>query len=235
MRARARLFTAGAVAAGIALVPGVALAAAGGYGPTTGTGPANTPGAYTQNVATVSVDATGAGSLSGSVPGATAQVTAPAGSLPAGAQIEATAPDLSGVTSGLSGVGFSGYKAVAGIGVKVFNADGTPMTGNFSKPVTVTLTGSGLGASGEKVVMFTGATAASAIPATVANGSVTFTINADPNIAVIDPTSAAVAGTVANATSTHTGLPITGEEAAIAGLVVVGVGGLAMARRRATR
>lgn len=239
---RARLFAVGAVAAGIALVPGVALAAPGGYGSNadTSSGAVDAPGGFTESAGKVTVDATGGGTLTASVPGASgavsAKIYAPAGALPAGAEIIATKPDLTKISpDSLQGAGFSGYRAVAGIGVKAKNADGTDITGKFAKPITVTISGAGLGKDGEKAVMFTGATGASALPATVGTNSITITIDADPNIAVIDPTSTttATAGTVANATSTHTGIPTEGIYAGAAALVLVGGGALMASRRRA--
>jgi hypothetical protein len=228
---RARHVAASAVALGVVLVPGVAMAAGGGYGPNTApTGPADSPGGYSTMLATKSVDSAG-GTLPVAVPGGSATITAPAGAFASPVQIEATKPDLTAVSNGLSGAGFSGHKAVAGIGVKVLDGSGTPITGKFAKPITITITGTGLGKAGEKAIMFNGAAAASVLPTTLGTNSITITIDQDPNIAVIDSTSAA-APAVAGATSTHTGIPVAGEYA-LAGLVALGgLGFLTVARRR---
>lgn len=231
---RVRLVAASAVAAGIALVPGVAMAAGGGYGPAP-TGPADSPGGYSTVLTTKTVDASGA-TFTAAVDGASATVKAPAGALPTGSQIEATKPsDLSGVTSGLSGAGFTGYKALAGIGVKVLDSGGAPVTGKFAKPITVTLTGTGIGAAGTKAIMFNGASAASVLPSTLGTNSITITIDQDPNIAAIAPTNASTAA-VAGSTATHTGVPTLGIELGAVALAIVGAGALMAARRRtATR
>lgn len=238
---RARFLAAGAVAAGIALMPGVALAA-----PVTGysgevTGPADSPGGYTEVLTTASVDATGAATATVSVPGAagavSAKINAPAGSLPVGAQIVATKPDLSAITpDSLKATGFDGYKAVAGIGVKVKNADGSLVTDKFAKPISVTLTADGLGKPGQKAIMFNGAASASVLPSSLSANTITITLDADPNIAVIDPinpVTATAAGTVPNATASHTGIPTTGIYAGAGALAVVGAGALMASRRRA--
>jgi hypothetical protein len=229
---RVRLVAASAVAAGIALVPGVAMAAAGGYGPTTPTGPSDSPGGYSTVLTTKTVDSAG-GSLTAALDGASATVAAPAGAFSSPVQIEATKPDLTAVTSGLSGAGFNGYKALAGIGVKVLDGGGAPVTGKFAKPITVTLTGTGLGVAGTKAIMFNGAAAASVLPSTLGTNSITITIDQDPNIAVITPTTAAAPAAVAGSTSTHTGIPTLGIELGAFALAVVGGGALVVSRRRA--
>lgn len=229
---RARLVAASAVALGVALVPGVALAASGGYGPTTATGPVDSPGGYSTVLSTKTVDSAG-GTLTVTVPGGSAAITAPVGAFSMPVQIEATAPDLTGVNSGLSGAGFSGYTAVGGIGVKVLDNSGVPITGKFAKPITVTLTGTGLGKTGEKAIMFNGAAAASVLPTTLGTNSITITIDKDPNIAVIDSTATA-SPAVTNATSAHTGIPVAGEFALAGLFAVAGVGFLTVASRRRT-
>lgn len=230
---RARFVVAPVAALGVALVPGVALAAGGGYGPSTATGPSGSPGGYSEMLGTKSVDASG-GNFAVSVPGGSASIQAPVGAFASPVQIEATKPDLTQITGeSLSGAGFSGFNAVAGIGVKVLDASGQPVTGKFAKPITVTITGTGLGKAGEKAIAFTGSAGATVLPTTLGPNSITITIDEDPNIAVIDPTTA-TASTVANATSTHTGIPVAGEVALAGAIALGGAGVLMAARRRAT-
>lgn len=213
-------------------IPAAANAASGGYGPTAATGPANVPGGFSAVAAAKTVDASG-GTLSVDVPGGSVNVTAPAGAFSQPVQIKVTEPSLPAVTGALPALGFGGYSAVAGIGIKVFNTDGSAMTGTFGKAITVTLTGSGLGAAGEEVVSFDTAHSVTVLPAHLAAGHVTFTVTADPDIAVVNPAGHAVAtGTVVGATTVHTGKPFTAERGLAGLLAVAGAAALVTTRRR---
>ena len=231
-----RIVTVGLIAASFVAVPASAALAAGGYGPGSPTGPAGTPGGFTIVVATQTVTAAG-GAVSASVPGATLKVDVPAGAFAQPVQIEITSPDLSAANVGLSAVGFANYQAVSGAGVKVLDSNGQPITGTFTKPITVSLTGPGLGVAGEKALEFTGPTAVAVLPAVLGSGEVTVTLDQDPNLVFANPKSGP-AGTVAGATSKTTGLPFTGETDIAVALIAAGValaGSSVIKRRVAAR
>lgn len=232
---RIRLAGAAIAAVGLVVVPaGAVLAApAGGYGPTAPTGAAGAPGGYTTVLATRTVGP-GGGTVLVTVPGAVARITVPAGAFAASVQVEVTGPRLTEVTAGLSAVGFPGYAALAGLGVKVLTSSGQPITGSFARPVQITLVASSLRSAGEKVLRLDGPVAASVMPAVTSAGQVSFTITADPDIAVIDPTVVAT-GTVPGATATHTGKPFVGETVLAGLLLVAGAGALTVAGRRYAR
>jgi hypothetical protein len=227
-----------AIASVSLLSTGVALAAPGGYGPAAPTGPAGTPGGFAAVVITQTVGPAG-GTIAADVSGASVSVIVPAGAFASPVQLEVTKPDLSAITpSALSSVGFPAYTAVAGLGLKFLDSAGKPLTGSFAKAVDVTLTGSNLGVTGEKVVELQGATAASVVGSSLGAGAITVHLLQDPNLVVVNPTASGTgssSGTVPGATDQPTGKPFTGETDAAIGLLVVGAGGLfAGLRRRAT-
>lgn len=219
-------------AAGLSLVGGgAAFAVGGGYGPSVPTGPSNTPGGFDSVVTTQTVGATG-GTVSGTVAGASVNVSVPSGAFAAPVQVEVTKPDLTAVTpTSLSAVGFSGYTAVAGLGVKVLDGSGNPVSGTFGKSLDVTLTGAGLGVAGQQVLMLQGASSASVVSSTLGNGSITIHLTQDPNLVVVNAPSTGAA-TVPGATSKPTGKAYTGEALAAGALVIAGVGLVAFSRRR---
>ena len=225
------LLTAGAAA----VLPSAAAFAAGGYGPAAPTGPAGTPGGYSAVVTVKTVDAAG-GRLAARIAGASVRVNVPADAFAAPVQVEVTKPVLGSVNHALGTVGFSGYRAVAGIGVKVLNANGKPYEGTFAKPVDVTLTGARLGVAGEKVLELDGSSAATVLASTPGHGAVSVRLVKDPNLAVINPDAASAApvtsGTIAGATTSHTGKAFAGESALGGLLVLGGAGALAAATAR---
>lgn len=214
-----------AVLAGFCVVGMGGVASAGGYGPSGPTGPVGAPGGYTAVVATQTFGGSG-GSLTATLTGTTVRVTVPAGAFNGPVQVELTAPSLPGVQSALAGVGYPGYQAVAGLGIKVFAADGQAITGQFAAPLTVTLTGADLGGNGEKVLMFTGPGSTAVIPSEPGAGFITVHLTADPDLVVINPSAVTSTGAVAGATTTHTGLPFTGETDLA--LSLLGIGGFAV-------
>lgn len=226
------------IAAGVVVAPAAtAVAASGGYGPSAPTGPTGSPGGFDSIVTTKTFDSAG-GRLTGRVAGGDVAVTVPPGAFGHPMQVEVTAPALAGVTSALPSVGFAGYAAVAGLGVKVLDANGRPLTGTFAKPVDVTISGPQLGVPGERVLRFGGASQASVVGSTVTRGHVVVHLTEDPNLAVVNPieTSGSAMGagaTVAGATTTHTGKPFAGEAALAAALVVTGAATIGVARWRA--
>jgi hypothetical protein len=213
----------------LAMSGGVAMAAS-GYGPTTPTGPVDAPGSYAKIVQTATVPASG-GTVHVSNAGGAASIdlVVPSGAFNQPTQIEVTAPDLSAVNASLPNLGFGGYSAVGGIGIKALDAAGQPVIGTFAKPLSLTLTGAEFGKPGEKVIEFTGAHSIQVLPATLGANSVTIQLTQDPDIAVINPPADSSTETITGATTTTTGLPFFGEAlgAGIAlffGAVALGLG-----------
>jgi hypothetical protein len=208
---------------------GTAFAAGNGYGPTP-TGPSGVPGGFSSVVITKTLGA-GGGSLTAPVAGATLTIRVPSGAFSAPVEVEVTSPDLSAVGSALGNLGYPGFRAVGGLGVKVLNTSGQPVRGTFAKPLTVTLSGSQLGVPGERVLRFTSPGSATVVPASLGSGSVTINLTSDPDLAVVNPP-AGTAANVPGATSVHTGLPFTGERDLGLLLIVAGAGGIATVVRR---
>lgn len=242
MHTTGRFFAAGAGAALAFLVSagGSAYAAGGGYGP--GAPASNgAPGGFTAVIAS-KVIGPGGGTLAVTVPGGFLTVEVPLGAFTTSDDVVVTSPDLAATDAGLSSVGFAGFHAVAGAGLSVLDSSGAPVIGRFSLPVTVTITGSSVGTSGEKVLELTGPASAHVVPATLSPGSVSVSVTSDPALVAVNPTaiSPAVAAGVPAATSQHTGLPFTGETdlaygLAGAGLVALGAAGARHRRHRAAR
>jgi hypothetical protein len=109
---------------------------------------------------------------------------------------------------------------------------GQPWPGSFTHPLTLTLTSSNLGVTGEQVVRFDGPSALTTMPATLHPGSVVITLGNDPDIAVLNPASAPGRAALSAATQVHTGRPLAGETALSLGLVVLGAGLVLIGYRR---
>jgi hypothetical protein len=203
----------GVAAAASVLGTATAFAAGSGYTPSGGTGtPAGVPGGFTSVLTTGTVQPSG-GTVTGSDNGDTVTVTVPAGALTQPAQVVLTAGDVSQIGS----AGQAGKDAVVAVGISVM-VNGAKFTGTFPTPITVTIAGNF--ASGDEVVVYDPSTAGwSPVPgATIANGTATFEITSDPDVAVLAPTSSAVSG----ATSASTGKPFILEGGAATALVVGG-------------
>ena len=229
-----RIAAVAALTAGASLaLAGGALAAPGGYGPSVPTGPVGTPGGYTSVVTTETVAAAG-GALSGSVAGGRLDISVPAGAFSRPVQVEVTSPNLSAITpQSLSQLGFGGYSAAAGYGVKVLDDSGQALAGSFGKSLRVTVHGAGLGLPGQKVLMLDGADGATVVPTTLGADSVTVQLSRDPNLVVITPRSApAPVATVAGATSATTGKPFLGESVLGGLLIAAGAGAVVVSLRR---
>ncbi len=162
-------------------------AAGGGYG--SGNGPTGAPEGYANVVATHTFSSDG-GSLLANVPGGQAHVTVPAGAFVGSLQIAVTAPDLQSVQAILPKLGLENYRVLAAIGVGVSDANGHKFAGTFAHPLTLTVTGTGLGV-GNQVIEFTGPSTAKAVAATVSASTVTVSMVADPDFAVLAPAVAA--------------------------------------------
>ncbi|MHB1739989.1 MAG: hypothetical protein ACYCXA_11045 [Actinomycetes bacterium] len=219
----------------LALVGGVALTAltvapawaAGGYGPGVPTGPTSAPGGFTSVVTTQSIG-TGGGTVAAGVAGGTVTVDVPAGTFAQPVEVEVTRPDLASANTSLRTLGFGGYSAVGGVGIKILTSSGQAYPGSFPRAITVSLRGSTFG-PGDKVIELTGPASAVTLPATAASGVITISLSADPDLLVLAPTAAA-GGTV-GATSQNTGEPVAGV-VVLGGLLAAAGAGITFAARR---
>lgn len=177
-----------AFVATIALFGDSAHAAGGGYGPGIG-GPAGAPGGFS-DIVTTQAFGTNGGAVTATVPGGQALLTVPDGAFGQLVQAVITAPDLIGINAALPQLGFGGYTAIAGVGISIDDADGKPLTELFVHPLTLTINGSGIG-PGDLLVEFTSlSTAATLQSAAFTSGSVTVSLAADPDFAVLAPSTA---------------------------------------------
>lgn len=212
-----------------------AWAAPGGYGPAP---PSNgAPGGFT-TVVTSKVIGPGGGSVVATVNGKTVTITVPPGDFPSPEDLVVTNPDLNAVQGALSSLGFGGFNVVGGAGVAILDMSGNKVTRSFPNPIQVTISGSGLGVGGEKVLALTGPSSATTMSSSLGSSSVTVSITADPNLVVINPaSSSAASGAVPGATSLKTGKPFNGETylAVVLGALAVAVIGVGNVRRRRFR
>jgi hypothetical protein len=164
-----------------------AIATQGGYGPgiTGPTGPANAPGGYSEIATTHTFTPTG-GVLDANVAGGKAHLTVPKNAFGHTVQVEITTPTLDGIQGALQQLGFGEYSAVGGIGVKVYNTNGTPFVGNFAHPLTLTISGPAI-VSGGRLIKFASPSSAALAEAVFTPGSVTTTLMSDPDFAVLAP------------------------------------------------
>ena len=177
-------------------------AAGGGYGPGIA-GPGAAPGGFSSIVTTHAFGPSG-GTVSANVPGGEAELTVPEGVYSQPIQAVITAPDLSGINAALPQLGFGGYTAIGGVGISIDDANGTPITGLFVHPLGLTITGSGIG-TGDLLVEFTSlSTAATLQDAVFTDGSVTVSLAADPDFAVLAPNGTS-ASAIANASPSPSG------------------------------
>jgi hypothetical protein len=170
-----------------------ATATQGGYGPgiTGPTGPANAPGGYSDIVATHTFGAAG-GVLDATVAGGQAHLTVPKNAFGRTAQVEITTPGLSGIQAALQSLGFGGFSAIGGIGVKVYDTNGKPFVGTFAHALTLTITGPSVGA-GDRLIKFISPSSATLEEAVFSPGSVTLTLLTDPDFAILAPVAVAAA------------------------------------------
>lgn len=240
-----RKFAAGLVLVGSGLICGgaSAYAAGGGYGPVP---PASgAPGGFGSVVSSEVVGPAG-GTLTTSSGGVGVNVDVPAGALGAEDNLVVTQGDTATTTPALAGLGYGNYTAVVDFGINLLDAHGAKLTGTFSHPITVTLTGAGLGSPGEQVIELTGPTSAQAVPFTLGTNSVTITITSDPDLAVLAANSSSsgtnatansgtgtgTGGTIRGATTQHTGKPFFAEELGAGILVIIGAASIGRSRRR---
>lgn len=207
------------LAASVALVAGVialsaspAFAAGGGYGPTTS--PSTAPSGFTTTVASQTVPTTG-GTVKASYNGQQLSLALPAGDFTAPVQVTVTAPSTP--PSG----------AVTAFAVS-FSVNGKVVSGTLAKPVTFVINNASVKA-GQIVEIWNGTTWAKYTNATVTNGSATITLTSDPTFAVATATSPS---TVPAATTGTTGVPVDGIVLGAGVLLLIGVGGIVLLRRR---
>jgi hypothetical protein len=180
-------------------------AADGGYGPGIA-GPAGAPGGFS-NIVTTHAFSTSGGTVTAVVPGGQAQLTVPDGAFGQPVQAVITAPDLSGINAVLPQLGFGGYSAIGGVGISIDDANGKPITALFVRPLTLTITGAGIGA-GDLLVEFTSLSTAATLQAAVfTTGSVTVSLAADPDFAVLAPSTAASATSSASPSASGSSPP----------------------------
>jgi hypothetical protein len=172
-----------------------AIATQGGYGPgiTGPTGPANAPGGYSEITATHTFSTAG-GALDAKVAGGQAHLIVPKNAFGRTVQVEITTPTLTGIQGALQQLGFGHYSAVGGVGVKVYNTNGKPFIGNFAHPLSLTISGSAIVAGGQ-LITFASPSSATLAEAVFASGSVTTTLLADPDFAVLAPSTTTSATT----------------------------------------
>lgn len=232
MQLKHRMMTA-AAAAGTAVLMGTAVYAAGsGYTPTTNPAPTGTPGGYSQVVTaeTISPNATTTTTKTVKVDNIPVTVAVPPGTFSSSVQVVVTAPVLSQVTSGVQSLGFSGYTAIAGLGISVVKSSGQLYKGSFLKPISVTVSNSNI-ASGDRVVQWNAAGAFSQVAsASIHQGKASWTFQQDPAFAVLAPKNS---GVVPGATTPVTGKPFLSE--GLIGLAFIAGGSALLFRTRRRR
>ena len=232
MQIKHRIMTAVATAGTAVLLGTAAYAAGSGYTPTTNPAPSGTPGGYSQVVTaeTIPPNTTTTTTIAVKVDNIPVAVVVPPGTFSSPVQVVVTAPTLSQVTSGVQSLGYSGYTAVAGLGVSVVKSSGQLYKGSFLKPITVTVSNSNIG-SGDRVVEWNAAGTFSKVPsASIQHGKASWTFQQDPAFAVLAPKNN---GTVPGATTPVTGKPFLPE--AMIGLAFIAGGSALLFRTRRRR
>jgi hypothetical protein len=226
---------AGAAIAGLAaLAPaGVALAAGGGYGPAVP--PSNgAPGGFSTVLETLYITnyaSHGPVSLGN---GAKGTLSTPAGDVGfPDDEVVFTGANLGQIQAARSQIGLGGYTLNAAFGVFLETQTGKMLT--LKKPLTLVIQAPGI-TSATKVFELTGPSTAKPVAASASAGEVSVSLFSDPDLVVATPPPAAASssqtsstqasGTVAGATSVHTGLPFTGEEYLAGLLGALGVAGV---------
>lgn len=203
-----------ALALGLCLVvAGPAGAAGSGYTPPPSPSPPPTPVSTCPPGAVIaSSDVTAAGgSVSGTVGGATVTVNVPAGAFPSGAQVAIT--DTTSIA-----VAPTGTRIVLAFGIS-FCVNGQKFQGTFSPPATVTVTNPAI-QPGQTLYLQTGTTL-TPVQAQITNGSLTFTINSDPDFVLVAASTTATV--IPGATTVVTGKPFVLEGLVAGGLALFGV------------
>lgn len=209
------LFAVGVAAGLVFAVPAAAFAAGSGYAPAPGAAAVGVPGGFNSVVTTVTIQPSG-GTVTAVIDGATITITVPTGAFSQPTQVVVTTGDVTQIGS----AGVSGKSAVLAFGIS-FLVNGQPLTATFPTPIGVKVADNF--ASTDELVVYDTTTSAwtPVAGATVANGTISFTISSDPDFAVL----ASNAQPIPGATTPVTGKPFL-LEGLIAALLVL-VGGLA--------
>lgn len=220
--------------AGLALIGGAAVALAGpafaAGAPSNAAPPPSSslPPSVGPVVASVTIQPSG-GTVTVPLPnGGSASFVVPSGEFTVPVQVEITEGNASSVGS-VAGAG-STSKLVFGIS---FLENGSVIGGTFKSPITFTFKSPDIAPGDELFEQDPNGTWTQVTSATVTSGSVTATIDADPNFDVVQPATAVTTSTVPQATTPVTGVPVLGESLLAGGLVVLG--GLGLWRLRSTR
>lgn len=226
-----RLLTIATALGGVGLFSTAAYAAGTGYTTTTSPVPSGTPGGYTQVVTaqTVLPNATTSTTISVTVDNSPTQIVVPPGAFSTPVQVIVTAPVLSQVTTGVASLGYSGYTAMAGLGVNVVTSSGQAYQGSFLKPIGVTVDNAQIGSSDKVVEWNAQGTFSTVSPVSFSAGKASWTFQHDPAFAVLAPKTSVVP----SATSPVTGKPFL--EEALVGLTLMGAGSLVLFRTRRQR
>lgn len=222
------------LAAGVVLAGGVAVVLAGpafaAGAPSNAAPPPSSslPPSVGPVVATVTVQPSGGTETVALPNGGSASFVVPSGEFTVPVQVEITEGDPAAVGS-IAGAG-SSSKLVFGIS---FVENGSTIGGTFKSPITFTFKSPDIAAGDELFEQNANGTWTQVTSATVTAGSVTATIDADPNFDVVQPATAVTTSTVPQATTPVTGVPVLGESLLAGGLVVLG--GLGLWRLRSTR
>jgi hypothetical protein len=193
-------------------------------------GPTGVPGGYGSIITSQTVPTTG-GTVTGTVSGDTITVTVPSGAFTTSEEVTITSADVTGIGDG----GVTGDSAVLGIGINITDPTGeTKVTSTFSPALTVAITGSF--SATDAVVYYNHGTGTwdTLTGVTVTATEISFSITADPDIAVLasSSTSTAPGAPVADATTVHTGKPFLLEEIIAGVLVLFGLATLVWVKRR---
>jgi len=157
-----------------------------------------------------------------------ATVRVPPGAFPEPVQVTVTA----GSPALLAPAVFAGFTLVSAVGVRV-TLNGSPYPGAFLRPLVLTIRNAAV-TSSSVVTTWNGAALTVNPAATTAPGVAAVSFDNDPDFVVLSP-SAAAAKSVPSATVPVTGKPLLGEGILAGALLVTGLAGLAVSRRRKAR
>jgi hypothetical protein len=186
-----------------------------GYGPPAAA--LGVPGGYSTVVTRQTIGPDGGKIGPVKVDGVAVALVVPKGAFSADMQVTLTAPKLSKVGD----AGFSGYKAVAGVGVGL-QQNGSKYNGSFAKQLAISFASQSIN-SLSVVATWSGTAFETEQGATVRSGSATVGFDKDPDFAVLARTA------IQGGTSPSTGKPLTGEAILAVLLLLLGIGGLAHA------
>lgn len=186
--------------------------------------PPSLPG-FTNVITSVTIGPAGGVIGPVSCDGASFTLPVPAGAFPSPVQITLTCGNL----AVLGPHAFTGFTLVAALGVTV-QLNGALFPGTFLKPLTLTAMDPALNAA-SVVGLWNGSSFTADSATTSAPGVETVTFDSDPDFGFMSPT-VTTKKPVSGATTPVTGKPLMGEGILAGLLLVLGVGGLGVSRRR---